>query len=95
MLSCSIANDRLSRVLTYPPIAVFEVLSPEDTMFRLLRKLTDYSAMGVRSIFVVDPRTAVAYRSVEGGLVLCGSEPELPDGSAARVDWRAIAELRD
>ena len=88
-------NRPVEQVLTHPPIAVFEVLSPEDAMSRLLRKLGDYATMGVCNIFVVDPRTEIAYRYAEGGLSICGSEPELLEGSAASVDWRAIAELRD
>jgi Uma2 family endonuclease len=34
---------------------VFEILSPEDTMKRMLIKLADYKQMGVESTFVIDP----------------------------------------
>jgi hypothetical protein len=37
----------VEQVMTHPPIAVFEVLSPEDTVQRLKHKLEDYSAMGI------------------------------------------------
>lgn len=85
----------VEQILTHPPIAVFEVLSPEDTMSRLMRKLADYAAMGVRNVFVVDPRTEVAYRYVEGSLAICRGGEEPLEGSAGNVDWKAIAELRD
>ncbi len=45
----------LSQVTTHPPLAVFEVLSPEDRVQRQTRKLGDYAAMGIREIWVVDP----------------------------------------
>jgi Uma2 family endonuclease len=40
---------------THPPLAGFEVLSPEDTVKKLKRKLTEYAAMGIPQIWVVDP----------------------------------------
>src|SRR5450432_1181784 len=58
--------DRASpveQIVTKPPIAVFEVLSPEDTALspdmvtRLHRKLDDYAAMGIPQIWIVDPAT--------------------------------------
>jgi Uma2 family endonuclease len=33
----------IEQILTHPPIAVFEVLSPEDTMTRIMRKPADYA----------------------------------------------------
>ncbi len=84
----------VEQILTHPPIAVFEVLSPEDTMSRLMRKLADYAAMGVRHIFVVDPKTEVAYRYTDGSLAVCGEREEFL-GASASVDWRAVAALRD
>ena len=40
-------RDRpIEQILTHPPVAVFEVLSPEDRIHRMLRKLADYEAMG-------------------------------------------------
>jgi Uma2 family endonuclease len=45
----------VERIITHPPIAVFEVLSPEDTLSRLKRKLEDYRTMGIPHIWVIDP----------------------------------------
>jgi Uma2 family endonuclease len=45
----------IEQIITHPPIAVFEVLSPEDTLLRLKRKLADYHTMGIPQIWVVDP----------------------------------------
>lgn len=60
----------VEQVITHPPVAVFEVLSPEDTMTRVMRKLDDYSAMGIPQIWVIDPETKQAYRYLAGKLEL-------------------------
>jgi Uma2 family endonuclease len=43
-------NLPLERIATHPPLAVFEILSPEDTMKRMMRKLGDYAAVGIPQI---------------------------------------------
>jgi Uma2 family endonuclease len=43
------------QIITHPPVAVFEILSPEDTVQCLKRKLEDYATMGIPQIWVVDP----------------------------------------
>lgn len=56
-------------IVTLPPIAVFEVLSPEDTVRRLMRKLNDYATMGIPEIWVVDPETKIFSRFEDGQLI--------------------------
>ena len=58
----------LEQIVTYPPIAVFEVLSPEDTVRRMQRKLGDYAAMGIPQIWIVDPETGLFQRYADGCL---------------------------
>ena len=45
----------IEQTITHPPLAVFEVLSPEDTVKRLKHKLAEYAKMGIPQIWVVDP----------------------------------------
>jgi Uma2 family endonuclease len=45
----------VEQITTHAPIAVFEILSPEDTVKRLKHKLEDYAVMGIPQIWVVDP----------------------------------------
>jgi Uma2 family endonuclease len=45
----------IEQTITRPPLAVFEVLSPEDTVKRLKQKLAEYAKMGIPQIWVVDP----------------------------------------
>jgi Uma2 family endonuclease len=57
------------QTITHPPVAVFEVLSPEDTVQRLKRKLQDYSTMGISEIWVIDPEDNTFYRHQDGQLL--------------------------
>jgi Uma2 family endonuclease len=52
----------VEQIITRPPLAVFEVLSPEDTLQRLKRKLEDYRNMGIPEIWVIDPQDTTFYR---------------------------------
>ena len=83
----------IEEILTYPPIAVFEVLSPEDKVPRMLKKLGDYGTMGVRTIVVINPETDTVYRYLDG-VLMPSEEPACP-GSACLLDWDKIRELRD
>lgn len=58
----------IEQTITHPPLAVFEVLSPEDTVKRLKRKLADYAQMGIPQIWVVDPESG-AFERYESGLL--------------------------
>jgi Uma2 family endonuclease len=55
-------SQPIEQIVTHPPLAVFEVLSPEDRMQRLKRKLEDYRAMGIPEIWVIDPQDSTFYR---------------------------------
>jgi len=57
------------QIVTHPPLAVFEVLSPEDRMQRLKRKLEDYRTMGIQEIWVIDPQDGTYYRYEERQLL--------------------------
>jgi Uma2 family endonuclease len=52
----------IEQIITHPPLAVFEVLSPEDRFQRMKRKLEDYRAMGIPEIWVIDPQDSTFYR---------------------------------
>lgn len=49
------ADAPREQVIAHAPLMVFEILSPEDTMKRILIKLADYNQMGIEGIFVIDP----------------------------------------
>ena len=72
------ASRPQEQVPTYPPLAVFEVLSPEDRIQRMSRKLEDYERMGIRAIWVIDPET--------------GDCSEFKDGQLMRSDAFSLPE---
>jgi Uma2 family endonuclease len=58
---CVYLQEPDEQVFTSPPLAVVEILSPEDRMVRMQRKLEDYYAMGCRNVWILDPRGKKAY----------------------------------
>jgi Uma2 family endonuclease len=81
------------QIITHPPLAVFEILSPEDSMTRVLEKLADYERMGIEAIWVIEPKKQLFYRYRDGQLTP-GTTFELP-GSAFNVALAEIATLVD
>ena len=49
------------QILTKPPFLCIEILSPEDRMSRIERRIADYFAMGVAYVWVLDPESRQAY----------------------------------
>jgi Uma2 family endonuclease len=49
------------RIITQPPLAVAEVLSPDDRAAELQEKIDDYLGFGVRYVWVVNPRARKAF----------------------------------
>lgn len=81
------------QIITHPPLAVFEILSPEDTMTKMLEKLADYERMGIGGIWVVERKKPTCYR-YRGGQLTPVSEFELPE-KGFRVSFADIAALID
>lgn len=51
----------IEQVPTKPPLAVIEILSPEDRISRYNERLADYRQMGIQHVWVIDPANRVAY----------------------------------
>ncbi len=58
---CLTVGEPPEEVFTRAPLAVFEILSPEDRMRRMQEKIDDYLSIGVRYIWVIDPTTRRVY----------------------------------
>jgi len=54
-------NHPAEQVITVPPLAVLEILSPEDRVLRYNERLADYRQMGVRNVWVIDPANRTGY----------------------------------
>lgn len=52
-----------------PPVAVIEVLSPEDRNPRHTERIEDYRRMGIKSIWVVDPAARKGFDCSSGSWV--------------------------
>ena len=50
-------GDPAERVPAQPPLVAIEILSPDDRHSELMRKFEEYSAFGVRYIWLVDPES--------------------------------------
>lgn len=87
-------NLPVEPVATRPPIAVFEILSPGDSLKRVMDKGKRYEAMGIRTILVLDP-DGPAYRYREGRLEPLAERSFVLEGSQARFDLDEIAKLVD
>ncbi len=79
------------QIITHPPLAVFEILSPEDTMARMLEKLADYERMGISAIWLIEPTKQVYYR-FQAGQLTPESIFSLPETSYT-VSFAEIAAL--
>lgn len=79
-------------VQTTPPVAVFEILSPDDRIRRVMVKLSDYERMGVRNVFLIDPDGPAFFRFQDGKLG-SAQETEKLDGATGSVDWAAVQAL--
>ena len=59
---CLIARSQpIEQVSTTAPLAVIEILSPEDRISRYGERLTDYRRMGIQNVWVIDPANRVGY----------------------------------
>lgn len=83
----SIAAPR-EQVIVTPPVAVIEVLSPEDRIPRYVERLDDYRRMGVKNIWVVDPATRKGFDCSAGKWIETANFA-VPD-SPIRIDLAAV-----
>ncbi|SRR5213082_794229 len=51
----------VEQILTKPPVACIEILSPEDTLRRMQERISDYQQFGVKNIWILDPATQRGY----------------------------------
>jgi Uma2 family endonuclease len=67
-------QQRLRGVLTEPPLLWIEILSPEDRLLRVNRKVRDALDFGAAYVWVIDPET------LESELHSAAGRTELADG---------------
>ena len=87
-------NRPVEPIATHPPVAVFEVLSPGDSVAKVMKKGERYEKMSIRTIVILDPE-GPAYRFREGKLEALAERAFMLAGSEARFDLDEIAKLVD
>jgi Uma2 family endonuclease len=55
-------------MLSTPPFVCVEILSPEDRMSWMQKKIADYLAFGVRYVWVLDPKAQQAFSYTSEGM---------------------------
>jgi Uma2 family endonuclease len=87
-------NRPIEQIITHPPVAVFEILSPADTLKRVMAKCGKYEQMSIRTILVIDP-DGPKYRYAGGRLEPLEARAfDLP-GCLCRFDLDEIEKLLD
>lgn len=67
---CVVSLDEpVEQILTKPPLACIEILSPEDTLRRMQERVTDYRDFGVPNIWALDPATQRGYDCTSSGFL--------------------------
>ena len=67
---CLVSLDEpVEQILTKPPLACIEILSPEDTLRRMQERVDDYRDFGVTNIWVLDPATQKGYDCTSSGFL--------------------------
>lgn len=87
-------NRPIEQIVTYPPVAVFEILSPADSIRRVMTKCGRYEQMGIRTILLIDP-AGPKYRYISGRLEPLDARAFDIPGSLARFDLDEIEKLLD
>lgn len=57
---CVFLTDPMERVPATPPFLCIEILSPEDRMSHVEVRINDFLAMGVNTVWILDPETRQA-----------------------------------
>jgi Uma2 family endonuclease len=65
---CVTIGEPDEQIFTTPPFIVVEVLSPEDTVARLMERVRDYWDFGVRNIWIIDPKERCGFRASPKGV---------------------------
>ena len=80
-------------VLIEPPMLIIEVLSPDDTYSDTQERAGDYLAMGVGTVWIVDPKTRTG-RMCNGDTWTAATRLEAP-GTPLYVDLAEIFQYLD
>lgn len=75
-------------VITEPPLLVVEILSPDDSCSEMEERAADYVSMGIRAVWIIDPRTRTG-RMCVGEAWIAARRLDVP-GTAIHVELPEI-----
>jgi Uma2 family endonuclease len=78
------------QVTLTPPLLCVEILSPEDRLPRAARVMEDYARMGVKNLWLLDPKDRVGYVYASDGVLKLTTDRLGIPGTEIYVD---LAEL--
>jgi Uma2 family endonuclease len=65
---CVVKGEPTEQIFRTPPFICIEILSPEDRLSEMQQRVQDYLQFGVPYVWILDPATRRAYRSMPGAL---------------------------
>jgi Uma2 family endonuclease len=84
------ADQPAHRIVRNPPLLCVEVLSPEDTLKRILSRVEDYLAMGVRSVWIFNPESEEVLICVDGEKRWTNEGTLTVPGTAIQIDRQEL-----
>jgi Uma2 family endonuclease len=78
------AGVQFEHVLDSPPLIAIEILSPDDRLSDLQRKISEYLQFGIEHVWIFDPQRKIAWRADEAGMHVTDGELTVP-GTKIRV----------
>jgi Uma2 family endonuclease len=67
---CLLRSDAPNEQVTVtPPLLCIEVLSPEDRLTRVVKRMDDFLAMGVQNLWIISPQDRTAWTYSAKGLL--------------------------
>lgn len=93
---CAVARTTAFQpILRTPPLLCVEVLSRDDSMSEIQERVEDYLAMGVRAVWVIDPRRRRAYLATDPGALVAAEVLTVPASAISVRIADAFEELRE
>lgn len=80
-------------ILSDPPVLVVEILSPDDSCTDTQERAADYRKMGVRTIWIIDPKTRTGRYCVDDSWT--AADRLIVPGTPVFVDLDSLFELLD
>ncbi len=84
-------DKRPEPIIREAPLLCIEVLSPDDTVKRMMFRVEDYIAMGVKAVWVLDPQRTEVLVVTEGENRWVSDRVLTVEGTEIRVDLDEIA----